>query len=305
MTAALVPLSSMGALVALTSLNLTNVLITDFGVVAKTYPITNVTVATPIVVTSPTHGVPLGRVLHGLVSEVVGTIEANGLWILTPLDADTFSLSILDGQGIPVNSVGENAYESGGQVQVAFPEGSILLGRRNLALATGVASPRIIFIPTQGRGWSQDPYGTPSAAAVLPNTRGNAEQQALTLTPMIATQYPTYEVWVFGCAPNYGAAGPSPDYGDFDATINLVFAFWSVIFDQFGGQARVLHEDWPSQMPDSGTMTQRGQIWRGIVEFAQNVTHVKKQYVPIGTSGQFTVQPVNPASGDPIVIDIT
>ncbi len=133
----------------------------------------------------------------------------------------------------------------------------------------------------------------------------NAEQQALTLTPMLATQYMTFEVHVFGCAPNYGAAGPDPDYGDFDATLNLVYAFWSVVFDQFGGGASVLHERWPSQEEGAGSMTQRGQHWMGIVEFEQNVTRVEKQFVPIGVSGQFTVQPVNPASGDPIVIDIS
>lgn len=302
---ALVPPPSMGALVALTSLNLTNVLVSSYGVVARTLPITAATATTPIVVTSPAHGVPLGRVLHGVVSDVVDMTEANGLWILTPLGADTFSLTSLSGQGVPVNSVGVHAYGGGGQIQIAFPEGSILLGRRNIALATAAASPRIIFVPTTGRGWTQDPYGTPGAPAVFPNTRGNAEQQALTLTPMLATQYPTFEVWVFGCAPNYGAAAPSPDYGDFDATLNLAFALWSVIFDQFGGQARVLREDWPSQMPESGTMTQRGQIWRGFIELQQNVTHVEKQFVPIGVQGQITVEPVNPAVGDPIVITIT
>ena len=297
---ALVPPPSMGALVALTSLNLTNVLVQDFGVVARTLPITSATVTTPIVATSTAHGVPLGRVLHGIISGVTGMLEANGLWVLTPLDPDRFSLTILSPQGVPTDSIGVHAYTGGGQIQIAFPEGQILLGRRNLALAAAVASPRIVFIPTMGRAWSQDPYGTPGAPAVFPNTRGTAEQQALALTPMLATQYPTFEVWVFGCAPK-----PSPDYGDFDATWNLVFAFWSVVFDQFGAGANVLREDWPSQMAESGTMTQRGQIWRGIVEFQQNVTHTEKQFVPIGVTGQITVEPINPASGDPIVITIS
>lgn len=299
---ALVPPPSMGALVALTSLNLTNVLVTNFGVVAKTLPITDALATTPIVVTSAAHGVPLGRVLHGVVASVAGMVEANGLWILTPLDADTFSLTILSSQGVPTNSIGVHAYTGGGQIQIAFPEGSILLGRRNLALATAVVSPRIVFIPTVGRGWSQQAYGTPSAPAVFPNTRGSAEQQALALTPPIATQFQTFEVHVFGCAPNYGGAGPSPDYGDFDATLNLLYAFWSVIFDQFGGAARVLRERWPSQEESAGSMTQRGQHWMGIVELEQNVTHIEKQFVPIGVTGAFVVEPVNPASGDPIVI---
>ena len=74
---ALVPPPSMGALVALTSLNLTNVLVQDFGVVARTLTITAATATTPISVTSAAHGVPLGRVLHGIVSGVTGMTEAN------------------------------------------------------------------------------------------------------------------------------------------------------------------------------------------------------------------------------------
>ena len=102
------------------------------------------------------------------------------------------------------------------------------------------------------------------------------------------------------------AGAPSPDYADFDACQALAFALYSVFFDEVGGlpRARVLHEDWPSQMPDSGTMTQRGQVWRGIIELQQGVSKLPGQFAPIGVSGQFTVEPVNPASGDPIVITI-
>ena len=51
-------------------------------------------------------------------------------------------------------------------------------------------------------------------------------------------------------------------------------------------------------------MTQRGQVWMGIVQFQQTATRVRGQFAPIGVSGQFTVEPVNPASGDPVVITI-
>ena len=298
---------SIGALVALTSLNLVSVLVNDYAVIAKAWPITAATVATPIVVTSPAHGVPLGRVVHGIVSGVTGELEANGLWILTPLDADTFSLTTLTQQGLPAQSVGVNAYTGGGQIQTPFPEYSILLGRRNLALATAAASPRITFIPTAGRAWSFEPYGGAAPSIVpgeYPPLRGSPEQQSMTLAPQLATEFPTFEVWVHGCAVDYGAAAPSPDYADFDAVQALVFALYSVLFDEVGGlpRAKVLREDWPSQKLDSGSMTQRGQVWMGILEFQVPVTKLPGQFAPIGVSGQFTVEPVNPGSTDPIVI---
>jgi hypothetical protein len=300
---------TIGALVALTSLNLTNILVGEYNVVARTWTISGATAATPIVVTSTGHGVPLGRVVHGIVSGVVGMTEANGTWILTPLDANTFSLTTLSAQGIPANSVGENAYVSGGQIQTAFPDYSILLGRRNLQLATGAASPRIVFIPTVGRAWGMEPYGGANPnilPAVYPNVRGSLEQQAMTLSPQLATEFPTFEVWVHGCAMDYGASAPSPDYADFDACQALVFALYSVLFDEVGGlpRAKVLREDWPSQKLDSGSMTQRGQMWMGVIEFQQGVTKFPAQFAPIGVSSQFTVEPVNPAVGDPITIII-
>ena len=296
-----------GALVAITSLNLTAVLIEDYGVIAKTWPISAATTATPIVITSTAHGVPLGRVVHGIVSGVTGEPEANGLWILTPLDADRFSLSTLTAQGIAQDAVGVGTYSGGGQIQCAFPEYSILLGRRNLSLASAAASPRIVFIPTTGRSWDFEPYvgAAPDISpAEYPPLRGSLQQQAMTLHPQLATEYTTFEVWVFGCATNYGASTPDPDYRDFDATQALVFALVGVLWDEIGGGFRILGEDWPSQKAESGSMTQRGQVWMGIVQFQQTATRVRGQFAPIGVSGQFTVEPVNPASGDPVVITI-
>ena len=297
-----------GALIALTSLNLTAVLIQDYGVVAQTWPITAATATTPITVTSAAHGVPSGRVVHGIVSGVGGETEANGLWILTPTDPNTFELSTLSPQGEPTPSVGVHSYTSGGQIQCAFPEYQILLGRRNLQLASAAASPRVVFVPTAGKKWSFEAYAGAAPnlqPAVYPRLRGSDQQQSMTLQPQFGTEYLTFEVWVFGCATNYGASSPAPDYADFDATQALVFALMGVLFDEAGAGYQLLREDWPSQKPDSGTMTQRGQVWMGIVEVQQGASKAPLSFVPIGVTGQITVEPVNPGSTDPIVIDIS
>lgn len=293
-----------GALVAILSLNLTSVLVVDYGVVAATLPVTAATVATPIALTSPSHG--YARPIHGVVSGITGTVEANGVWVLTPVDANTLALSTFTPQGVTVQSVGAHAYAGGGQIQIAFPDGSILLGRRNVALATSVASPRIVFVPTEGRAWNFDPYvgAAPSIApATIPNTRGSPEQQSMTLGPQMATEFTTFEVYVTGSGPNYGDP-LSPDFFDLDATQSLVFALYSVCFDATGARARVLHESWPSQAESAGTQTQRGQQWKGVLEFQQPVTRIPVQFVPIGTSLEMTVQPVNPGSTDPVVFNI-
>jgi hypothetical protein len=298
---------SIGALVAITSLNLALVLVQDYGVVAQTWPITAATVTTPIVVTCPAHGVPLGRVVHGIVTGALGMTELDGLWIFTPLDADRFAVSTLTAQGVPVASVGVHAYTGGAQIQTPFPAGSILLGRRHLAGAGAPASPRVVFIPTTGRAWGFEPFGgaAPSIVpATRPSARGSPEQQSMSLAPQIVTQFPTFEVHVYGCATNYGAAQPDPDYADFDATQALVFALYGVLFDETGGppRAKVLREDWPSQRADAGSMSQRGQHWMGVLEFQQGVSKVPGTFAPIGVSGRFTVEPVNPGSTDPTVI---
>jgi hypothetical protein len=293
-----------GALVAILSLNLTSVLVTDYGVIAASLPVTGATATTPIELTSTGHG--YARPVHGLVSGVTGTAEANGLWVLTPVDPNTLALSTFTAQGIPVQSVGVNAYVSGGIIQLAFPDGSILLGRRNVALATSVASPRIVFVPTDGKAWSFEPYvgAAPSITpASVPNVRGSVEQQSMTLGPQMATEFTTFEVYVSGSGPNYGNE-LSPDFYDLDATQSIVFALYSVCFDASGARAKVLHESWPSQSIEAGTQTQRGQQWKGVIEFQQPVIRIPTTFVPIGTSLQITVEPVNPYVTDPVVIDI-
>ena len=298
---------SIGALVAVISLNLTSVLITDYGVIAGTLPITAATATTPITVTSTAHG--FTRPLHGLVSGVTGTSEANGLWVLTPTDPNTLALSTYSAQGLPQTSVGVHAYIAGGTIQYAFPDGSILLGRRNIALATSVASPRIVFIPTAGKAWGLEPYGGagPSITpASNPNVRGSLEQQSMTLGPQLATEFTTFEVHVHGSGPNYGNA-LSPDFFDLDATQALVFALYSVLFDASGGaRAKVLHETWPSQSIEAGSQTQRGQRWVGIIEFQQPVQRIPRSFVPIGTYMTLIVEPVNAlVPDDQTTIEVT
>ena len=293
-----------GALVAILSLNLTSVLVTDYGVIAATLPVTGATQTTPINLTSVGHG--YARPVHGLVSGVTGTAEANGLWVLTPVDPNTLALSTFTAQGLPVQSVGVNAYVSGGAIQLAFPDGSILLGRRNVALATSVASPRIVFVPTDGKAWGFEPYGgaAPSITpASVPNVRGSVEQQSMTLGPQMATRFPTFEVYITGSGPNYG--NPlAPDFDDLNATESLVSALYSVCFDGMGARAAVLHESWPSQTVEAGTQTQRGQQCKLVMQFQYPVTRIPVQYVPVGTFIQMTVQPVNPGATDPLTFDI-
>lgn len=296
-----------GSLVSVISLNLTLSLVNN-GVIAGTLPITHATTTTPISVTSPNHGVPLGRTLHGVVTGVGGMSEADGLWVLTPTDANTLTLTTYSAQGIHTNSVGVGTYTGGGQVQYAFPipDGQILLGRRNIIKATSVASPRIVFVPTRGKAWGFEPYGGVGAPAAVPPVRGSKEQQSATLQPQLATEYTTFEVYVSASAPNYGASAPSPDFADFDAVQAVVFALYSVLFDASGPpRAKVLQESWPSQTMDSATMLQRGQQWMGVIEMQQPVTTNPLQFVPVGTYIAMTVVPAGGSTGDETHFNVT
>lgn len=298
-----------GALVSVLSLNLTTNLVAA-GIIAGSFPITGATATTPIHVTSTNHGVPLGRVVHGVVSGVGGMPEANGTWVATPTDPNTFALSTYDAQGNPVLSVGTGGYTSGGTIQYAFPDWCILLGRRNQALASAVAAPRVLFVPTMGRAWGFEPYGGQGAAPLpMPSPpppvrggRGTAEQQAERTNPQLETEFLTFEVYVTGCAPT-----PAPDFGDFDATQKIVFALYEVMFDgSSNARVKVLRESWPSQLESSGTMTQRGQQWMGIVEFQESVVRLAAlQYVPIGTVLEFTVTPVGGGSSDATIFGVS
>lgn len=292
-----------GALISLLSLNLTLSLVTPqpdgWGLVYKTLPITGVTTTTPIVVTSVNHRFPIGRVLHGVITGVTGATEANDKWVLTPIDNDTFSLSTFDAQGTPVTSVGVHAYTGGGQIQYAFPEGQILLGRRNKMLATMVVTPRIVFIPTAGPAWIIEPYGgssTSTGPAQVPNVRGSDERQSMREAPTLGTQFLTFEVYVNGSGPDYGSP-LSPDFADFDATQALSHAMFAELFDMLGNVS-LLRESWPSQVEAQGAMTQRGQQWMGIIQIPVPVRPTPIPWVPSGVIGEIDVQPADPLLPD-------
>jgi hypothetical protein len=292
-----------GALVARLSLNLTLALLAA-DVVYRQPDITDVSATSPIVVTSPAHGIPLAGRVHGVVDGVTGVTEANGLWVLTPLDQDTFALSTYDAQGLLVQSSGTGTYAGGGTIWWSFPDGQILLGARHKHTATQVVTPRVLFIPTDGAAWGLQPYtgAAPSIVpAVLPNVRGSAEQQSMKTAPQIVTEFLTFEVYVNGSGPVFDDA-LDPDFADFDATQRVVHMLYAELFDATGGLARVLHESWPSQREKQGAMTQRGQQWCGIVQIPVPVTRAPMSFVPIGTRAEITVEPADAGPSDSTLI---
>lgn len=281
-----------GALVTLISLNLTLTLV-NAGQVAGALPVTGANLTTPVQLVSPSHGVPPARVVHAVVSGVVGTVEANGLWVLTPVDANTFALTSLDGQGNLVQPAGTHAYVSGGTISFAFPDWGILLGRQLYALSSAVASPRIAFIPTTGAAWGLEPYGGLSSPAP-PRTRGSAETQTQNLAPQCGTRFPTFDVYVTAAA-----NPPQPNYGDFDAVETLTAALYVEMFRAVGApRCRVLGEDWPSQTKDAGSNTQRGQQLHFRVQFQEPMAAAPLSFVPSGTGIAIVVEPVDPLVPD-------
>lgn len=287
-----------GSLIAILSLNLTSRLVAA-GQVAGTLAVTGATVTAPINLTVPNHPLPSGRVMHAVVAGVTGTSEANGVWVLTYVDPETLSLSTFDGQGLAVPSVGAHAYTGGGTVEWAFPDFQVLLGQRMVNLASALATPRIVFVPTDGAAWNFEPYDMTGAPASLPPVLGNAEQQSAMLQPQIATEPLTFLVYVSGAA-----NPPSPDFGDFDATQIVTHAMYAALFDMIGGRVKVLRAGWPSQAASAGTLSQRGQQWKGLVEIQSPVYHAPLTFVPHGTSLVLTVQPVDPGVTDPQTITI-
>lgn len=82
--------------------------VTSFGGKSgSTGTITGATNATPIVVTSISHGLSTGNVVY--ITDVGGNTNSNGWFTITVTDADHFSLN---------NSVGNSAYTSGGTWQL-------------------------------------------------------------------------------------------------------------------------------------------------------------------------------------------
>ncbi len=284
--------------IAILSLNMTLALV-NAGQVSGTFPITGATVATPIAITSPAHGVPLGRTVHAVVQNVTGTVEANGLWELTPTDPNTFTLGSYNPDGTPLASVGVHAYTGGGVASYAFADYRALLGRRWIAQNSAVASPRIVFIPTVDRSlWDFFPYGGQGPAPL--QSRGTGEQQVQTLQPLQGTKYITFEVHITG-----GVDPPDPDHEDFSAVELLEDVLFVQLFDMLTPPVfKVVGHMWPSQSTEAGSMTQRGQKSVLLLQIARPIARIPAaEFVPIGTSIVFTVEPEG-SPADATTIDI-
>ncbi len=287
-----------GALVALLSLSTTERLVAA-GVVAMTLSVTGATNATPVVVQTATpHG--LIRPAHGVVANIGGNADANGTWVLTPTDATHLRLSTFSNQGAYQDSVGSGSYTSGGTIQIAFPDGSILLGRRNVAMQTSVATPRIVFVPMGSPAWDLEPYGGVIPPGMLPRTLAaeTPEQRTMKQSRQLATEAFRFEVHVTGCA-----SPPSPDFGDFDVTQALYQTLYGVIHDRITApRGRVLGGRWASQDEDVQQLDVRGQKWIGIVEIQQPVIDNPLAFIPTGTVGIITVNFAGGSSGDQTII---
>ena len=286
-----------GSLISLISINVTSFLLTQGICTPLTLPITNATATTPITVTSTGHGFPLQSKITGYVSGVTGETEANGWWLLTPLDANTFSLASVSAQVIIAPSVGTNAYISGGSISYAFPEGQILLGRRHVQSAGAVVSPRIVMVPTRAMAVGFSPYVGQGQAW---NARGTAEQATMKLVAQAATDYTTFDVYFTA-----GANPPDPDFGDFDAVQLLAWSFYNTCWDLVGDAVDVKMIDWPSQTEQAGSQSQRGQRIHWVVQFNQPITIEPKTFVPVGTFIEFTVEPINAGSTDPVIFTVS
>lgn len=292
-----------GALITLLSLAMTNTLVGD-GLIAQTFNVSAATTATPIVVTtSAPHQVPSGRVLHAVVSGLGGMPEASGTWVLTPTGTSTFALTTFSDQGAVINSVGTGTYTSGGTIQTAFPDGAILLGRRNVAMMSARATPRIVFVPLGSPEWSLEPYGGVIPSTLMPRSKATqtAEQLTMKQSRQLATERQRFEVFVTA-----KAATVSPDFGDFDAVQALYQTLYGVMFDTISpDRARVLKGEWRSQNEGEASLGTGGEQWVGIIEIHQPVIDNPLAFVPHGTVGTIVVNFAGGASGDQTVIVVT
>lgn len=298
-----------GALVSLLSLEMTKRLIAA-GLVASTLTLSAVTVATPVVVTTATPH-KLTRPVHAIVdgagvtvqhADADGDLVTDTVWVCTPTGASTLSLSSFTSQGTAVQSVGSGAYTSGGSLRIAFPDGSILLGRRNVAMQTATATPRIVFVPIGSPAWTLDPYGGIIPPASLPRRLSDetAEQKTMKLERQLCTEKQRFEVHVTG-----SAVPPDPDFGDFDMTQGLYQLLYAVMFDMITpDRARVLDGKWVSQMLDVQQLDTRGQKWLGIVEISQPVTENPLRFIPASTDGTIVVNIYGAGSTDETIIHI-
>jgi hypothetical protein len=287
-----------GALVSILSLEVTRRLVTA-GVVAATLAVTGATNATPVVIQTATpHG--FVRPAHGIVDGVGGNDGANGLWVATPVDATHLVLTSFDDAGALVNSAGTGAYSGAGTFRTAFPDGAILLGRRNVAMQTAVATPRIVFVPLGSPAWGLDPYGGVIPTGTLPArlSAQTAEQRLMKQSRQLATERQRFEVHVTG-----SASPASPDFGDFDVTQAVYQTLYACMFDLISpSRGLVLSGEWTSQRADATSLDTRGQKWVGVVEISQPVIDNPLEFIPIDTVGVLTTNLAGGGSADAIVI---
>ncbi len=109
--------------------------------------LTDASHATPIVITSNGHGLATGQKVQ--IEGVAGNTAANGTWLITRLDADTFSLT---------GSVGNGDYTTGGTWSAAwfFVAGVSRVGWSITGLATATTyDGQVQAVNGSGRGsWS-------------------------------------------------------------------------------------------------------------------------------------------------------
>lgn len=137
--------------------------------------VTNATNATPIVITSPNHGLTTGNVVT--VSGVAGNTAANGAFNVTVIDANTFSL---DG------SAGNGAYTSGGfwttgggPVGISTARDTILTGTTSAGYLDFVRS-QILSLNTNASPFLE-------SYATTPNTQSMPITDATNATPIVIT----------------------------------------------------------------------------------------------------------------------
>lgn len=292
-----------GALIARISLEMTRRLVAA-SLVALTMSVSAASNASPIVVTTASpHRFPIGRPVHAIISGVGGNTAANGAWILTPTGASTFTLGTYDAQGNAETSTGDGDYTTGGTISVAFPDGCILLGRRNVAMQMAVATPRIVFVPLGSPAWSLEPYGgviPPITSKPRRLSEETAEQATMKKQRQLATEQHRFEVHVTGCA-----TPPDPNGGDFDITQALYHTLYAVLFDIVSApRALVLGGEWESQRPDIQQLDVRGQKWVATIEIMQPVIDNALDFLPQSTTATIEVNFPDGVDSDATTIEI-
>jgi hypothetical protein len=292
--------------VAIFSLDMTGKLVAA-GVVAKTLAVTGATAGTPLVLTSTAHGVLPARPVHAVVSNV-GGIAVPGTdgsrWIceLAATDADHLGVYSYTPQGVRFQVTATGTYTSGGTIQVAFPDGRVLLGRRNVDRYS--APPRVVFVPYGIEQFDFQSYGGNIPTAIPPVTLGDItlEQQSMMLRRQVGTERQRFEVHSWGAA-----VPPDPEAGDFDVCQALYHQVIETVFS-LCPDMRVVSGVWKSQMPASpngpGQWGKRGEEHVMVLEVAQPVLDSSLAFVPASTDGTITVALSGGSTSDDLIIEV-